>query len=157
MRTLLLSAALCVPFMLWASGKGLNAAQEENCGADRIAGIYFVEYEGEQSKISIFPNGDGTYSAKVIWVNNRTDSKGNVRTDTKNPDKSKRNTPCDEIVLLENMSYDSRKECWGNAKVYDPVSGIKANVTCSFEKDGRLKVRGALMGIGMSVYWDKIE
>ena len=158
MRNLLLSLFLCIPSMLFASA-GHCVSEVSVCHepADGIIGVYFAEYEGEQSNISIFRNDDGTYSARVIWVDNRLDADGNVRTDEKNPDKSKRNTPCDEIVLIEDMAYDAAKNCWGNAKIYDPVRGIKANVTCSFDNNGRLRVRGSLMGIGMSVYWDKIE
>ena len=124
---------------------------------DRIVGIYLATYEGEESKVSIFKEEDGRYTAQVIWVKDKYDKDGNLKLDEKNPDKSKRNTPCDEIVLIEKMSYDSRKDSWTDAKIYDPVRGIKANADCSFEPDGRLKVRGSLMGIGMSVHWEKLE
>ena len=147
MRKILLSVGVCLVALLSA------AAQD----ADRIVGVYLAEYEGEESKVSIFKEDDGTYTARVIWVKNKYDANGNLKTDSKNPDKSKRNTPCDEIVLIEKMSYNSKKNSWTNAKIYDPVRGIKANADCSFEKDGRLKVRGSLMGIGMSVYWDRLE
>ena len=130
------------------------AAQED---ADRIIGTYLATYEGEESKVSIFKEDDGTYTARVIWVLNKYDENGNVKTDEKNPDKSKRNTPCDEIVLIERMSYNQKKNSWTDAKIYDPVRGIKANADCSFAPDGRLKVRGSVMGIGVSVYWEKLE
>ena len=124
---------------------------------DKIVGIYLATYEGEESKVSIFKEEDGRYTAQVIWVKDKYDEDGNLKVDEKNPDKSKRNTPCDEIVLIEKMSYNSKKDVWTDAKIYDPVRGIKANADCSFEPDGRLKVRGSVMGIGMSVYWDKLE
>ena len=108
---------------------------------DRIVGIYLATYEGEESKVSIFKEEDGRYTAQVIWVKDKYDKDGNLKLDEKNPDKSKRNTPCDEIVLIEKMSYDSRKDSWTDAKIYDPVRGIKANADCSIEPDGRLKVR----------------
>ena len=148
MRKLLLLAALCIP-------AALSAVTQNS--ADRIIGIYLAEYEGEKSKVSIFKEEDGRYTAQVIWVKDKYDKDGNLKLDEKNPDKSKRNTPCDEIVLIEKMSYDSRKDSWTDAKIYDPVRGIKANADCSFEPDGRLKVRGSLMGIGMSVHWEKLE
>ena len=148
MRKLLLLAALCIPAALSAVAQN---------SADRIIGIYLAEYEGEKSKVSIFKEDDGTYTARVIWVQDKYDKNGKLKTDEKNPDKSKRNTPCDQIVLIEKMSYDSKKNNWTNAKIYDPVRGIKANADCSFTPEGRLKVRGSLMGFGMSVYWDKLE
>ena len=79
----------------------VSAAPQED--ADRIIGTYLATYEGEESKVSIFKEDDGTYTARVIWVLNKYDENGNVKTDEKNPDKSKRNTPCDEIVLIERM------------------------------------------------------
>ncbi len=148
MRKVFLSAVFGMCMIFHAAGQN---------DADRIVGVYFAEYEGEESKVSIFKDDDGTYTAQVIWVKEKYDENGNLKTDDKNPDKSKRNTPCDEIVLIEKMSYNSRKDCWTDAKIYDPARGIKANAECSFTEDGRLKVRGSVMGIGMSVYWDKLE
>ena len=124
---------------------------------DRIVGTYLATYEGEESKVSIFKEDDGTYTARVIWVKEKYDKDGNLKLDEKNPDKAKRSTPCDEIVLIERMSYDAKKDSWTDAKIYDPVRGMKANVDCSFGQDGRLKVRGSIMGIGMSVHWQKLE
>ena len=138
----------------WAGMASALFAQND---PDRIVGVYLATYEGEESKVSIFKDGDGKYTAQVIWVKDKYDEDGNLKVDEKNPDKSKRNTPCDEIVLIEKMSYNSKKDVWTDAKIYDPVRGIKANADCSFEPDGRLKVRGSVMGIGMSVYWDKLE
>ena len=60
------------------------------------------------------------------------------------------------FLFLQSVKLPDR-DTWGNAKVYDPTRGIRANVNCSFETPARLKVRGTVMGIGMSVYWDKIE
>jgi hypothetical protein len=31
-----------------------------------------------------------------------------------------------------------------------------ANCTCEFLQDGRLKVRGSILGIGESVYWQPL-
>ena len=151
MRNLFLCILLCL------SGQFFAAGVCDGGDGDRIVGIYSTEYEGEESRISIFKEEDGTYSARVVWVKNKYDGNGNVRMDEKNPDKSRRNVPCDEIVLIESMSYNADRDTWGNAKVYDPTRGIRANVNCSFETPARLKVRGTVMGIGMSVYWDKIE
>ena len=63
----------------------VSAAPQED--ADRIIGTYLATYEGEESKVSIFKEDDGTYTARVIWVLNKYDENGNVKTDEKNPDK----------------------------------------------------------------------
>ena len=124
---------------------------------DRIVGVYYTAHQGEESKIRVFKEDDGSYTAQVIWVRDNLDENGEVEKDVKNPDKSKRNTPCDQIVLIEKMTYNEKKDSWGDAKIYDPTRGIKANVTCSFESVSKLRVRGSVLGIGETVYWDKIE
>ena len=124
---------------------------------DRIVGVYYTAHQGEESKIRVFKEDDGSYTAQVIWVRDNLDENGEVEKDVKNPDKSKRDTPCDQIVLIEKMTYNEKKDSWGDAKIYDPTRGIKANVTCSFESVSKLKVRGSVLGIGETVYWDKIE
>ena len=124
---------------------------------DRIVGVYYTARQGEESKIRVFKEDDGSYTAQVIWVRDNLDENGEVEKDVKNPDKSKRDTPCDQIVLIEKMTYNEKKDSWGDAKIYDPTRGIKANVTCSFESVSKLRVRGSVLGIGETVYWDKIE
>ena len=124
---------------------------------DRIVGVYYTAHQGEESKIRVFKEDDGSYTAQVIWVRDNLDENGEVEKDVKNPDKSKRDTPCDQIVLIEKMTYNEKKDSWGDAKIYDPTRGIKANVTCSFESVSKLRVRGSVLGIGETVYWDKIE
>ena len=124
---------------------------------DRIVGVYYTVHQGEESKIRVFKEDDGSYTAQVIWVRDNLDENGEVEKDVKNPDKSKRDTPCDQIVLIEKMTYNEKKDSWGDAKIYDPTRGIKANVTCSFESVSKLRVRGSVLGIGETVYWDKIE
>ena len=148
MKKILMTLCLAMTTVVCAAGK---------TEADSIIGIYSVSHQGEESKVSINKEADGTYSAKVIWVKDRYDGNGKLKTDVKNPDKSRRDTPCDRIVLIENMKYNEKKACWSDARIYDPVRGIKANVSCSFEKPGVLKVRGSLMGFGETVYWTKVE
>ena len=96
---------------------------------------------------------DGTYQGQVMWLEISCDKNGNKLLDVKNPDKSLRNTPCDQIVLFSGLKYNAKKQCWDGAKIYDPQRGLRANMTAEFTKEGKLKIRGSLMGIGESVYW----
>ena len=149
-RTLaILTAALCAVFLAAAQDSGLNAS------AENITGTYYVSHEGENSKVRIFRDTDGTFTAQVIWVENSLDGNGNIRLDEKNPDKSLRNTPCDRIILIEKLEYNPGKKRWDNGKIYDPTRGIRANVTCSFDSPSILRVRGSLMGFGETVFWGK--
>ena len=128
---------------------------QDNSVADSIIGEYIAEHQGEVSKVRISKEDDGTYTAQVIWVKNRTDKDGSVRLDEKNPDKSLRGVPCDEIVLIKGLKYNSEKKRWSDAKIYDPTRGIRANVMCEFIAGAVLRVRGSLLGFWQSVYWQK--
>ena len=80
-----------------------------------------------------------------------------TKTDKKNPDEKLRNTPCDQIVLFSGLEYNAKKKRWDGTKIYDPQRGMRANLTVEFDKDGRLKLRGSILGIGETVYWTKVK
>lgn len=130
------------------------AQNKKNSNPDAIVGTYSVEHAGQQSKVRVYKDKDGEYTAQCIWLLDSINSEtGKLRTDTKNPDKSLRNTPCNRIIIFRHMQYNSKKNRWDDGKIYDPTRGISANCTCEFLPDGRLKVRGSVLGIGESVYW----
>ena len=105
----------------------MSAAQSSrNADPDGITGEYEVIHQGENTKVRVTKDTDGTYRAQVFWVENRLDEDGNVRLDEKNPDKSLRHVECDKIVLMSGLKYDSDKQKWGGTKVYDPTRGIRA-------------------------------
>lgn len=142
---------------LFSVSSFVSSAQESlNDYADGILGDYEVSHQGESSKVRVTKEADGTYTVQVFWVQDRLDKKGNVRLDEKNPDKSLRNVECDKIVLISGLKYDEEKHKWGDAKIYDPTRGIRANVVCEFRPDGLLRVKGSLLGFSQSVYWKKL-
>ena len=56
-----------------AFGQGLNTK------ADEIVGTYLTDRGGSKSKVRVTKQADGTYDARVIWVENPYDENGNVR------------------------------------------------------------------------------
>lgn len=129
-----------------------------NSKGDSILGNYESVQGEDQYKVKVTRNDDGTYKAQIYYVKDVVDPKtGKKDLDVKNPDKSLRNVPCDEIVLINGLKYNADKKQWDGAKIYDPQRGIKANVTASFQADGRLKLRATIMGIGETVYWTRIN
>ena len=134
----------------------MSAQNPLNFEADAILGEYEVIHQGENTKVRITKDTDGTYRAQVFWVENRLDRNGNVRLDEKNPDKTLRHVECDKIVLISGMRYDEQKQKWTDAKVYDPTRGIRANVSCEFQEDGSLRVKGSLFGFSQSIFWKKL-
>lgn len=123
--------------------------------ADDIIGTYKVVQKGDNSKVEFRKKGKG-YCAQVVWLENMKNKDGSLRRDVKNPDKSKRNTPSDQIVLIENITFDEAKGEWGNGQIYDPTRGKFFKVRISFKDAKTLKVRGSWGPISETVYWDKL-
>ena len=124
--------------------------------ADDIVGIYRAVQGGVNSKVEIKKNGDG-YRAQVIWVDNLKKDDGSIRTDEKNPDKAKRSTPANQIVLIEKVVFDKEKGEWRNGQIYDPTRGKSFKVRVSFKDAKTLKVRGSWGPISETVYWTKVQ
>lgn len=128
-----------------------------NNAADNIVGVYSGMQNGDKFKAKIVKLANGTYRGQIIWVEHDKDANGNKKLDTKNPDKKLQKTPCDQIVLFSGLKYDAGDKEWNGTRIYDPQRGVKAKLTVHFEKDGRLRLRGSILGIGESVYWTKIK
>lgn len=132
-------------------------AQELNDNADNIVGEYLTDRGGSKSKVRVTKNAQGTYDAKVFWVEHPMDKDGNKRKDVKNPDKSLRNVDIDKVTLVSGLKYDAKDKEWKGAKIYDPTKGMRVNVSMRFEEKGRLKLRATIMGIGKTLYWQKLK
>ena len=138
---------------------GVCAAQNSRNGkADGIVGIYKAEHQGQVSKIKVYKDKNGTYTAMNIWLQDSIDSKtGKLRLDEKNPDKRLRATPCNKIIIFKGMVYNEKKHRWDDGEIYDPTRGLNANCTVEFQADGKLKVRGSKGPFGETVYWTPIK
>ena len=132
-------------------------AQGINDKADNIIGEYLTDRGGSKSKVRITKNADGTYNAQVFWVENPYDKDGKKRKDVKNPDKNLRNVDVDQIIIVEGLKYNPEDKNWGGAKIYDPTKGIKVNASAQFETADKLKLRGTIMGVGVTLYWQRIK
>lgn len=122
--------------------------------ADDIVGTYKAAQNGVNSKVEIKKVGNG-YRAQVIWVDNLKKEDGSIRTDEKNPDKAKRSTPANQIVLIDKVTYDGNGE-WKDGQIYDPTRGKSFKVRLSFKDPKTLKVRGSFGPFSETVYWTKI-
>ncbi len=135
----------------------MNAQQPLNNNADNIVGEYLTDRGGSKSKVRVSKASDGTYTAQVFWVEKPNDDKGNKRKDVKNPDKSLRNVDIDKVVLVKGLKYDKEDKQWGGAKIYDPTKGIRVKVAAEFESEKKLKLRATILGIGQTLYWQKLK
>ncbi|MBR5283346.1 MAG: DUF2147 domain-containing protein [Alistipes sp.] len=133
-------------------------AQSLNDKADNIIGEYLTDRGGSKSKVRITKNADGSYDAKVFWVENPYEADGKTkRKDVKNPDKALRNVPVDQITLVRGLKHNAAEKNWGGAKIYDPTKGLKVNATAEFETPDKLKLRGTILGMGVTLYWTRIK
>ena len=132
-------------------------AQNFNDKADNIVGEYLTDRGGSKSKVRVTKNADGTYDAQVFWVENPYDKDGKKRKDEKNPDKALRNVDVDKIVIVKGLKYEADKKRWGGTKIYDPTKGLKVNATAEFETADKLKLRGTILGVGVTLYWTRIK
>lgn len=129
--------------------------------ADKILGVYLVkdDQSSEKVKIRIYKNNNGTYSGRIIWVENPYFKDGTLKRDIKNPDKSKRNTPGDKIQMLFHFRYDAKEKKWVDGEIYDPVHGKTYKCQMWFLDATTLQLRGyiGIPAIGRSMKWQKVE
>lgn len=126
--------------------------------ADDIIGKYHSTQGNDEYKVEVTKKADGTYKAQLFWVKDPIDhATGKVSLDPKNPDKSLRGVRCDRIVLIDGLHFNAEKKQWDKAKIYDPQRGIKVSATAKFVPDGRLSIRGSVLGIGETIYWTRIK
>lgn len=128
-----------------------------NGKADNIVGVYRGKQGDDVFKAAITKLADGTYKGQIIWIEHDRDAQGNKLLDTKNPDKRLRSVPCDQIVIFSGLKYNARERRWDGTKIYDPQRGLRAHLKAEFTDAGQLKLRGTLMGLGETVYWDRVE
>lgn len=150
-RKIVLAAALFNAALLLAESE-----------ADKICGLYYVVDKftsGEQCKIRIYRTAQNTYEAQVVWMNQPNNPDGTPRLDVNNPNPALRNTPCNRVVMMRNITYNAAEKEWQNGEVYNPQNGRFYRSYLRFENDSTLRVRGywGVSLLGLTMYWDKLE
>ena len=116
---------------------------------DRILGVY--------KAVEFTRQADGSYRGQIIWLKQPNNPDGTPKLDVKNPDAAKRSVRADQVVVVDGVKYDAKKDVWNGGRVYDPTKGKDYKVEVSFEDAKTLRVKGSLLGFSRSVYWTKIE
>lgn len=148
-----LSVLLSVVAFAWT----VSAQSDPNARRDNILGVYLGEQHGDVFKARITKSDDGAYMCQIFWMENDRKADGSKRLDTKNPDKSLRGVPCDEVVLFSGLKYNEKKLCWDGTKIYDPQRGFKAALSAKFTEEDTLRLTGTVMGISGHFNWKKLE
>ncbi|MBR0503536.1 MAG: DUF2147 domain-containing protein [Paludibacteraceae bacterium] len=123
---------------------------------DKLLGVYFLEHDGDRSKVRITKNPNNTYKVQVFWMENMYDKNGKLRVDQKNPDVSKRNTRADQIVLIKDLTYH-KEGVWKDSKIYDPTRGSFFTVELKFKDAETLAVKGSWGIFSKTIYWKKLK
>ena len=134
-----------------------SMAQDFKSNPDNIVGEWLTDRGGSKSKVRVTKNADGSYDAQVFWVENPYGEDGKKRKDVKNPDKALRNVDVDQIVIVKGLKYNAEEKNYGGAKIYDPTKGLKVNASAEFETPDKLKLRGTILGMGVTLYWTRIK
>lgn len=114
-----------------------------NDKAESILGDYESGRDDDVYRVRVTAVDGGTYKAEVYYV--MSVDKHGVKKESH-----------DSFQLIEGLRYNPSQKYW-RGKILHPELGIKATATCSFLDDGRLKLKGSVMGVGMSIYWRKIK
>ena len=119
--------------------------------ADAIVGTY-LKADGK-SKVEFFKSGE-TYSAKIVWLKEPNDEKGNPKKDVKNPDKSLRERPLMGLVNISGLKYEGGG-AYVDGKAYRPVEGDEVKFKVKVVEGGNISVTGSKYGFSKTETWKR--
>jgi len=106
-----------------------------------------------KSKMEYFKSGN-TYSAKIVWLKEPNDDKGNPRTDVNNPDKSLRDRPLMGLVTITGLKYDGNGN-YIDGKAYRVDEGDEVKLKVKVNEDGSINVTGSKSIFSKTLTWKK--
>lgn len=110
--------------------------------------------ENHRSAIKIERCGD-SICGKIAWI-----IEGGMKTDSKNPDKAKRETPMCGLPLLWGFTNNAKNpKVWEGGKIYKADEGDTYNATVSVTGPNTLYVRGyvGMPLFGKSQTWTRVS
>ena len=114
-----------------------NHAIAEGNGDD-ILGVYLSQDESQ--KIEIYKSNDG-YFGKIIWLDEPNNPKTHKPyTDTENRDKTKRNEPLINLVIIHDLKL-VEDNVWRYGRIYYPDTGKTMDARATLKRN-KLKLTG---------------
>lgn len=139
-------------------------ARDRNKNADDLLGTYMVYARSEQVTVHLnfYKADDGTYEARIVWMDQPDDDLGKPRTDVNNPKRELRHIPLTHVVIVRDLRYDARNHEWEGGRIYDPATGKTYRCFIRFEDENTLRVKAyvgiiGLRFIGRSFYWTRVS
>lgn len=146
-KTVITTALICFAFL----AKAQNANK-------KILGIWWNEEK--TSRIEVYEN-KGMIYGKIVWLKNNTNPDGSSpRTDYNNPDENKRDRKLIGQRILIGLAWDEDDNEWDDGEIYDPKSGKTYSCYAELQKDGKLFLKGYVLGmpfLGRSTLWTRYK
>tara|TARA_B100000579_G_C22748564_1_gene812826 strand:+ start:399 stop:824 length:426 start_codon:yes stop_codon:yes gene_type:complete len=121
-----------------------------------ICGVWIEEEK--RSHIEIYETNHGLYEGRIVWLAEPYDENGNVKLDTKNPDKELQKRTLHGLTIIKNLSIANDKK-WTNGTIYDARTGRTYSLNVTLADIDNLILKG-YMGfsfIGKSTKWTRKE
>lgn len=136
----------------------------KNQNADDLLGTYALYAHSQQTMVHLnfYKADDGTYEARISWMDQPDDDLGKPRTDVNNPKRELRHIPLTHVVIVRDLRYNARNYEWEGGRIYDPTTGKTYRCFVRFEDDNTLRVKAyvgiiGLRFIGRSFYWARVS
>jgi len=137
----------------------LVAWSMQGLAQNEIVGQWYNEEKS--SIINVTKNQKGTYSGRITWLEDNTNSDGSSpRRDEYNPEESLQKRLLKELIILTDLEYNSEDKQWQNGLIYDPENGKTYECYCEMNEDGTLYFKGYILGItwlGRSTTWTRVD
>jgi len=134
----------------------LIGAKIATAQSEKIIGVWWNEEK--TSRVEVFEK-NGKYFGKVIFLKNNTNPDGSTpRLDYNNPDKNLQKRELIGTLILKNLIWDDDDNEWDDGEIYDPKSGNTYSCYAKLEKDGKLFIKGYVLGmpfLGRSTLWTR--
>ena len=107
-----------------------------HAGKNDVVGFWIDD--NKDGIVEFYATSDSTFEARLRWLKEPNDSKGNPLLDNHNPDKKLRSRKRMGIVTMT-LLWNAKESCYELLKAYDPKFGMSGS--------GRIWVNGNVMTI----------
>lgn len=122
----------------------------------KILGVWWNEEKS--SRIEIFEKNNKVYG-KIVWLHKNSNPDGTTpRRDFNNPEEDLQKRPLIGVIILKDLVWDDGDTEWDDGEIYDPASGNTYSCYAKLQKDGKLYLKGYIMGMtfmGRSTLWSR--
>lgn len=149
MKTILLS------LLLWLAGLLPAPAQTSSPPAPPL-GVW-ADDSGD-SHIELYRCGE-QLCGRLVWLREPNDANGKPKTDLHHPTPERRSQPLQNLIVLQNLSYNAENDRWEGGEIYDPNNGRTYSCYVSAAGKDKLEVKGYIgfSLIGRAHFWQRVK